>query len=128
MSSDVNTEWIAADYTQEDKSVVKPIFWPLILQGVLLISSASLFFMASVDQHLTFGLIGYFLTPFFVVALLALLRAQDLKNRALSNYDRALGRKYILISGLLALASFIVAIPIIWRIAIEIAQVLGAMQ
>lgn len=122
MTAPDNQEWITSDYADEDRGVVKPPFWPIILQLLLLIVSTLLFFLPPVEKHLLFGLIAYVFTPFLVVALLAVIRASDLKNRALSNYDRALGKKYQAIAGFLSLASFITALPLIWRIAIEIAQ------
>lgn len=127
MSFEQKQEWVADDYSSEDQGVIKPSVWPLIAQALLIVFSLALFFAASIDQHLSFGLVGYLFTPFAVVTLLAYMRGQDLKNRALSNYDRALGRKYQVVAGFLAITSFIIAMPIIWRIAIEIAQEIGAL-
>jgi amino acid transporter len=102
--------------------VERPPFWPLICQAVVLLASLVLFFVTPVDKYLAFGLVGYLLTPFLNVLLLAVLRAIDLKKRSLPWYDRELGRTYMKISSLLTLTGFALAIFVIWRIAIEIAQ------
>jgi hypothetical protein len=102
--------------------VERPPFWPLICQAVVLLASLVLFFVTPVDKYLAFGLVGYLLTPFLNVLLLAVLRAIDLKKRSLPWYDGELGKAYMRISSLLTLTGFALAIFVIWRIAIEIAQ------
>jgi hypothetical protein len=109
-------------YTHE---VERPPFWPLIAQIITIIASLALFFLTPVDKYLAGGLLGYLLTPFINVALLAVLRANDLKKRSLSWYDRELGKQYLRLSSLLTLTGFGVAILIIWRVAVEIAQEIG---
>lgn len=105
-----------------DHEVEKPPFWPLIAQAVVILFSLVLFFITPVEKYLAFGLIGYVLTPFINVVLLATLRATDLKKRSFPWYDRELGKQYLRVSSLLTLTGFGVAILVIWRIAIEIAQ------
>lgn len=103
--------------------VKKPPRWPLILQAFLLITSAALYFLGPSlfrSQKLTLSIIGYLLTPFFIVLLLAILRTIDLKNRSLPWYDRGLGKIYVKWAGRISLISFLMAAPIIWRLAIEI--------
>jgi hypothetical protein len=102
--------------------VERPPFWPLICQAAVLLVSLVLFFITPVDKYLVLGLLGYVLTPFLNVLLLAVLRAIDLKKRSLPWYDRELGKVYMRISSLLTLTGFVLAIFVIWRIAIEIAQ------
>lgn len=126
MSNSEKQEWTTQDYSDEDRGVVKPPILPIILQVLLILLSAIIFIISPIDKYLIFGLVGYVITPFLVVALLAYVRAVDLNNRIKSNYDRALGRKYQFIAGILAISSFMVALPIIWRIALEIASELGA--
>ena len=105
--------------------VERPPFWPLIAQIITIIASLALFFLTPVDKYLVGGLLGYLLTPFINVALLAVLRATDLKKRSLSWYDRELGKQYLRLSSLLTLTGFGVAILIIWRVAVEVAQEIG---
>ncbi len=109
----------------EYHEVVKPPLWPLIVQLVVILSSLILFFVTPADKYLAFGIVGYVLTPFINVVLLATLRAIDLKKRSLSWYDRELGKQFLRISSLLTVTGFGVAILVIWRVAIEIAQELG---
>lgn len=107
------------EYTHD---VERPAFWPLIAQIVTIVLSLALFLVTPIEKHLVFGLVGYVLTPFVNVALLAIVRAADLKKRSLSWYDRELGKTYLRISSMLTLTGFAVALPIIWRVAVEIAQ------
>lgn len=108
-----------------DREVEKPPFWPLIAQVIVILLSLVIFFITPADKYLLFGIVGYILTPFINVALLATLRGIDLKKRSLSWYDRELGKQYLRISSLLTISGFGVAILVIWRVAIEIAQELG---
>jgi hypothetical protein len=73
-----------------------------------------------VSQRLAISVIGYLLTPFLVVFFLAILRTKDLRNRSLPWYDRGLGKVYIAWSRRLCLISFLIAIPILWTLAVEI--------
>ena len=108
-----------------DHEVEKPPYWPLIGQLVVILFSLIIFFITPADKYLLFGFVCYLLTPFINVVLLATLRAIDLKKRSLSWYDRELGKRYLKISSLLTVTGFGVAILVIWRVAIEIAQELG---
>jgi hypothetical protein len=103
--------------------VKKPPKWPLILQISIVFISALLYRVGNsifLTQKLALSIVGYLLTPFLVVLFLALLRTIDLKNRSLPWYDRGLGKIYIKWSGRLCLLSFALAVPILWRLAIEI--------
>lgn len=103
--------------------IKKPPKWPLIVQLFILVVSASLFLVApSLFQTQKFAVtvVGYLLTPFLVVLFLAILRTKDLRDRSLPWYDRGLGKVYIKWSGRLCLVSFLLAVPILWRLAIEI--------
>lgn len=107
----------------EYSEVKKPPKWPLILQVSIIATSALLFWLGPVflkTQKLTVSVIGYLLTPFSVVLLLAILRTIDLKNRSLPWYDRGLGKDYVKLAGRLSILAFLMAAPIIWRLAIEI--------
>lgn len=103
--------------------VKKPPKWPLILQVTTIVISALLFLLGPSflkTQKLAISAIGYLLTPFLVVLMLAILRMIDLKNRSLPWYDRGLGKDYVKWAGRLSLLAFVMAAPIIWRLAIEI--------
>lgn len=103
--------------------IKKPPKWPLILQILIIATSAVLFFVGPVffkTEKLVVFAICYLLTPFLVVLCLAILRTVDLKNGSLPWYDRGLGKTYVKLSGRLSLLSFIMAAPIIWSLAIEI--------
>jgi hypothetical protein len=102
--------------------VEKPPFWPLIVQIITIILSIAIFFVSPNELYLTLGLVGYILTPFINVALLATLRAIDLRKRSTPWYDRELGKSYLKISAWLTISGFGVAVLVIWRIAREIAQ------
>ena len=118
------SDWAITE-TYESTNVKKPPFWPLILQLLLLISSALMFFTAGIDDHLSSGLICYLLTPLMVVVMLAILRAKDFSNRSLEHYDSELGKSYIRYASLISLVSFIFAVAIIWRLGIEIGQIIA---
>ena len=113
------------DLPTYDREVEKPPVWPLIAQLVVILLSLTIFIFTPADKYLLFGFVCYLLTPFINVALLATLRAIDLKKRSLSWYDRELGKKYLKISSLLTVTGFGIAILVIWRVAIEIAQEIG---
>jgi len=101
----------------------KPPKWPLVVQLFLILSSAFLYLagpLIFITQRLVISLIGYLLTPFLVVLFLAILRTKDLRNRSLPWYDRSLGKVYVAWSRRLCLLSFVIAIPILWTLAIEI--------
>lgn len=103
--------------------VKKPPKWPLILQIFIVVISTLLYFVGNslfLTQKLALSIVGYLLTPFLVVLFLAVLRTIDLKNRSLPWYDRGLGKIYIKWSGRLCLLSLALAVPILWRLAIEI--------
>jgi len=105
--------------------VEKPPIWPLIAQITSIVLSIVIFFASPIELYLILGLVGYLLTPFINVALLATLRAIDLKKRSLSWYDRELGKTYLKFSAWLTISGFAVAVLVIWRIAREIAQELA---
>lgn len=112
---------VPVDYGYSE--VKKPPRWPIILQITLLILSAALYFFGPTlfrSQKLILSIIGYLLTPFLIVLLQAILRSIDLKNRSLPWYDRGLGKIYVKWAGRISLISFLMAAPIIWRLAIEI--------
>lgn len=120
-----NTSWgetdVPSDYGYLD--VKKPPKWPLAVQVFLILFSAFLYFagpLLFLTQRLAISVIGYVLTPFLVVFFLAILRTKDLRNRSLPWYDRGLGKVYIAWSRRLCLISFVIAIPILWTLAVEI--------
>jgi hypothetical protein len=103
--------------------IKKPPKWPLVVQLFILIVSTALFLIAPnlfQTQKFAITLVGYLLTPFLVVLFLAILRTRDLRDRSLPWYDRGLGKAYIKWSGRICLVSFLIAVPILWRLAIEI--------
>lgn len=113
------------DIIYAPSDVKKPPKWPVVTQAVLILLSVAIFATASVQRYFITSLIGYLLTPFLVVALLAFLRATDLSNRSLPWYDKERGRQYLRVAGILALVAFVVAAPVIWRLAVEVSQELG---
>lgn len=120
-SSGWNDTSVPTEY--EYSEIKKPPKWPLILQITIILISAILFWIGPnllKTQKLTISIIGYLLTPFLVVLMLAILRMIDMKNRSLPWYDRGLGKDYVKLAGRLSLLAFVMAAPIIWRLAIEI--------
>lgn len=107
----------------EYSEVKKPPKWPLILQVFIILISAILFWLEPIyfkTQKFMVSIVGYVLTPFLAVSLLAILRTIDLKNRSLPWYDRGLGKDYVKLAGRLSIVAFLMAAPIIWRLAKEI--------
>jgi hypothetical protein len=84
-----------------------------------------IFFKSSNENFLKTSLLCYVLTPFLTVAALAVLRAIDLSNRSLEHYDSSLGREYIKYASIISIVSFVFSLLVIFRIANEIAQILG---
>lgn len=120
-----NSGWDVSDVPTDYgySEVKKPPRWPLLAQASLIVLSALLYLAGPylfLSQRLTISVIGYLLTPFLVVFFLAILRTNDLRNRSLPWYDRGLGKVYIAWSRRLCLISFLVAIPILWTLAVEI--------
>jgi len=104
------------------ENIKKPPLWPLIIQSVAILGSVVVYFASPRSSFFILSAVGYFLTPFFVFASLAVQRAKDLSARNSAFYDQPLGKKYIRIAGALSLASFVIAIPIVIRLATEISQ------
>lgn len=120
-----NDAWVDTGIPDEYgyAEVKKPPKWPLLVQVLLILLSTFLFLVGPLmflTQRLVISVIGYLLTPFLVVFFLAILRTKDLRNRSLPWYDRSLGKVYITWSRRLCVVSFIIAIPILWVLAIEI--------
>lgn len=120
-----STGWDVSDVPTDYgySEVKKPPRWPLLVQASLIFLSVFLYLAEPyifLSQGLAISVIGYLLTPFLVVFFLAILRTKDLRNRSLPWYDRGLGKVYIAWSRRLCLISFLIAIPILWRIAVEI--------
>lgn len=120
-----NSGWDVSDVPTDYgySEVKKPPRWPLLAQAFLIFLSAFLYLAGPyifVSQRLAISVIGYLLTPFLVVFFLAILRTKDLRNRSLPWYDRGLGKVYIAWSRRLCLISFLIAIPILWTLAVEI--------
>jgi hypothetical protein len=116
------TQFTSVTYDISAENIKKPPFWPLVVQLVAIFASLILFTLSPREKYLSLSLIGYGLTPFIVFASLALQRAKDLSARSNAFYDQALGKTYIRIAGILSVASFVVAIPIVYRLATEISQ------
>jgi hypothetical protein len=116
------TQFTSVTYDISPENITKPPFWPLVVQILAIFGSLILFVVSPREQYLFLSLIGYLFTPFITFSSLALQRAKDLNARSNSFYDQALGKKYIRIAGILSLTSFIVAIPIVYRLATEISQ------
>jgi hypothetical protein len=124
-SSDVSnsaTQFTSVTYDISPENIKKPPFWPLVIQIVAIFGSLVLFGLSPREKYLPLSVVGYILTPFIVFASLALQRAKDLSARSNAFYDQALGKTYIRIAGILSIASFVVAIPIVYRLATEISQ------
>ena len=109
----------------ERTSSKKPPFWPMILQVLFVLVSIGVFIKSSNENFLNTSLLCYLLTPFLTVAALAVLRAIDLSNRSLEHYDSILGRDYIKYASIISIVSFVFSLLVIFRIANEIAQILG---
>ena len=115
-------EYAKVDYDISPENIKKPPSWPLIAQGILILFSVLLFILSPHAQYLLLSVIGYLLTPFATFALLAIQRSRDLKDRSSAFYDHALGKTYLRLSGTLSLFSFLLTMPIVWRLATEISQ------
>jgi len=109
----------------ERTSGKKPPYWPLILQVLFVLVSVGVFIKSNNENFLKTSLLCYVLTPFLTVAALAVLRAIDLSNRSLEHYDSIQGRDYIRYASIISIVSFVFSLLVIFRIANEIAQILG---
>ena len=122
MSSWGETSSLSEDFGYSE--IKKPPVWPLVAQVLILASSLVIFILTPSffrDAKLALTLFAYILSPFVVVALQAILRASDLKNRSIPWYDKSDGKSKVRISGFISLFSFFLSIPILWRLASEIA-------
>jgi hypothetical protein len=120
--SNSGTQFTSVTYDISPENIKKPPFWPLIIQIIAIFGSLVLFGVSPREKYLPLSLVGYILTPFIVFASLALQRAKDLSARSNAFYDQALGKTYIRIAGILSITSFVVAVPIVYRLATEISQ------
>lgn len=120
--SNLGTQFTSAPYDISPENIKKPPFWPLIIQIIAIFGSLVLYGVSPREKYLPLSLVGYILTPFIVFASLALQRAKDLSARSNAFYDQALGKTYLRIAGILSITSFLVAVPIVYRLATEISQ------
>jgi len=120
--SNLGTQFASAPYDISPENIKKPPFWPLIIQIIAIFGSLVLYGVSPREKYLPLSLVGYVLTPFIVFASLALQRAKDLSARSNAFYDQALGKTYLRIAGILSITSFVVAVPIVYRLATEISQ------
>jgi len=120
--SNSGSQFTSVTYDISPENIKKPPFWPLIIQIIAIFGSLVLFGVSPREKYLPLSLVGYILTPFIVFASLALQRAKDLSARSNAFYDQALGKTYIRIAGILSITSFVVAVPIVYRLATEISQ------
>jgi len=123
--SEDSSSWGGTTTTYESTNVKKPPYWPLFLQILFVLVSVGIFFTADTEKYFSTSLLCYVLTPFLTVAALAVLRAIDLSNRSLEHYDSSLGRDYIKYASIISIVSFVFSLLVIFRIANEIAQILG---
>jgi hypothetical protein len=123
--SDDSSSWGDTTTTYESTNVKKPPYWPLILQILFVLVSMGIFIKSTNENFLKTSLLCYVLTPFLTVAALAVLRAIDLSNRSLEHYDSSQGRDYIKYASIISIVSFVLSLLVIFRIANEIAQILG---
>ena len=121
--SEDSSSWGTTSY--EPTSSKKPPYWPMILQVLFVLVSIGVLIKSSNENFLNTSLLCYLLTPFLTVAALAVLRAIDLSNRSLEHYDSILGRDYIKYASIISIVSFVFSLLVIFRIANEIAQILG---
>jgi hypothetical protein len=111
-----------ASYEISPENISKPARWPLLLQSLGIVLSVAIYLVSPRNSFLLMSAIAYTICPFFVFALLAVQRAQDLNARSDAFYDQPMGKKYLRISSYLGISSFVISIPIILRLATEISQ------
>jgi len=100
----------------------KPSWIPPIVALVSIILSLAIFFINSLrfSPAIYFA---YILTPFIPILALALARTSDTKARSDIFYDLAKGKQVVTTSVILSIASFLVALPVMYQIANELSQI-----
>lgn len=114
--------FVSPTYDISPENIKKPPLWPIIVQGVAIFGSLIVWALNLKMSNLLLSVVCYVFTPFIVFGCLALLRAIDLTSRNSAFYDHALGKTYLRIAGTFSLVSFLVAVPVVYRLATEISQ------
>ena len=99
----------------------KPSFAPVIFASIAcLFSVIVIFLFLKVGP---FVYIAYLCTPFAPIGALALARATDIKGRTNNKFDIAKSSKVMKTCGVLAIAGFFIAIPVMYQIAMRFSQI-----
>ena len=121
-NSDASSSYVVQTHEISSENIQKPPRWPIFVQGLTIFGTAVIWALNLKMSNLLLSVLCYVLTPFLVFGCLALLRAIDITSRSKSFYDHALGKRYIRIAGAFSLVSFFIAVPVVYRLATEIAQ------
>jgi hypothetical protein len=99
------------------QAVKKPSWLPVIIGALAVIASSIISLTGTLRISGIWIYIAYLFSPLVPIAMLAWSRSID--NAARSNifYDIAKSQKIVKITSLLSLASFVVAITVVWEIA-----------
>jgi len=99
----------------------KPTFIPVIIGSVSVVFSLIIVALFRTGNPLIY--IAYLFTPFAPIGGLALARATDIKGRTNIKFDIAKSDKVVKICGIIAIVGFIVAIAVMYEIAMRHSQV-----
>lgn len=99
----------------------KPTFIPVIIGSVSVVFSLIIVALFRTGNPLIY--LAYLLTPFAPIGGLALARATDIKGRTNIKFDIAKSDKVVKTCGIIAVVGFIIAIAVMYEIALRHSQV-----
>ena len=102
-------------------SAKRPSWIPVIASGVACILSLTIYFVGPLQNSILVYL-GYLLTPFTPILMMAISQTKHTAASADIYYDLATGGKILKISRILSIAGFLIAIPVIWVISGNFSQ------
>ncbi len=102
-------------------SPAKPTYVPVIIGGIACLISVLIFSLFRTGS--LFIYLGYLCTPFVPIAGLAIARTTDIKGRTNIKFDIAKSNQVLKICGIIALIGFLIAIAIMYEIAMRHSQV-----
>ena len=99
----------------------KPSFMPVIIGGAAVLVSLSIMGLFRTGGPLIY--LAYLCTPFAPIGGLALARATDIKGRTSIKFDIDKSEKVVKICGSIAILGFLIAIAVMYEIALRHSQV-----
>lgn len=101
--------------------VKNPTFLPVVFSSLSILMSGLILIFFRTGSFLIY--VAYLFTPFCPIAGLALARSTDIKGRTNIKFDIAKSNKIVRVSGIISMVGFVVAIGVMYEIAMRHSQI-----